>query len=262
MVLVVLQHSCGSVYNSGIHTDSILPRMIEAIGVFHMALFMLISGFLFSFSYYIDGKICTQKLKTQFLNLCLIYTEYSIIRYIFKMIFNDQSNNPIDKWSIVKILYQAIDELWFLYVLIILYMISMLAMQLSWWKQCIALGCIASIIYIISGENLPSSLNRAIQYLLYFNMGVLMREKIDTLKVKADCKYLYLEMVIAVSLYVLYFSECIKMGAVNRILRIMIGCFMSKICVDIAMIIQRMADKKHASDQNRGVLYNYLAVTH
>ena len=55
IILVVFQYSCGNLYNSGLYMESIFPLLIHGIGIFHMALFMELSGYVF-FEVYIKVR--------------------------------------------------------------------------------------------------------------------------------------------------------------------------------------------------------------
>ena len=240
IILVVIQHSCGSLYNSGIHTNGSLPIIITIIGTFHMALFMFLSGFVFALAYCRRGIVKTEKFKMQFENLCLLYIEFSLLRYVFKTFFNDQVNNSIDKFSILKIPFQAIDELWFLYALIVLYLITYIAMKNTQNIKIMMLICLISLVYRILGVKAPWSFDRVCHYALFFVGGV-MAEQLGVLEGQ---KYNYSKVrpsLLVVSVFTCVFLLFVlsESSIIYNITSIFVAVIMCMLLLNIGFAIER-----------------------
>lgn len=179
IVSVVLHHSCASLYRSGMYTEEYIEQIINCIICFHMPLFFMLSGYVFSMSYLekrIDGK---RRAYIHIANLTVVYVFFSFIRYLFKIMFHDYVNTQISYWSIFLIIFIAFDELWFLYSIILITVVSMLIYSVKYerfmWPMYVLL-CVVSIMYYILGKTTVYTLSNTIQYSCFFIIGQLIRK--------------------------------------------------------------------------------------
>lgn len=87
---------------------------------------------------------------------------YSLLRYIFKIVFSSHTNDVIDKKAILLIPMEAIDELWYLWALLALYLIAVAVIKFGkvYFVQIFKVLCVLSAAYIIFGIYIPYSFDR------------------------------------------------------------------------------------------------------
>ena len=236
ILFVVFQHACGSIYKSGISDSELLSKIISFIGSFHMPLFMIISGYLFYHAYFQKEKSSEdRKIRNQVLNLCLLYLIYSILRIVFKIIFSGEINQSIDKWDIIMIPIEGIDELWYLHSLIIIYVILYFIIKIGGENQnlLIVLLSIFSLLYIISGYNAPFGFDKVIKYLLYFNLGVLAQKLFRRVN-DFSKMVIAIQFVLGIALYMLSI-EYIGSEYACRVVSVLIAVILSDLCIKIGI---------------------------
>ena len=124
MVLVVLGHIAQKYYRQDI-SATYTYIVYKVIYSFHIPLFMMISGYMLH-RVYVDqnGEIKGSRLKTQFLNILLIYVVFSIFEGILKIFI---SADGVDNTSVKNVLLFWMKpiggRLWYLYVLMEYYVI-------------------------------------------------------------------------------------------------------------------------------------------
>lgn len=129
IIMVVLGHVAKGYLDSGLFESemNVLKSIYKLIYSFHMPLFIMISGLLYSKAYLtIDkGLVGLKKSSyiTQLLNLTIIYVLYSIVFGLFKILFASYTNYDVSATDLLMIWAKPIQLYWFLYVLIELYLI-------------------------------------------------------------------------------------------------------------------------------------------
>ncbi len=105
----------------------ILISVFNAVYAFHMPLFFMISGFLFSLSY-IDGEGAPRKSRVtlQIGNIAVIYVVWSLLLGSLKMLFSGSVNNAVRLSDLLWIPLKAIGPYWYLYVLLLCYLLTVL----------------------------------------------------------------------------------------------------------------------------------------
>ncbi len=170
IILVVLQHSCGSLYNSGLYMKPIFPVIIHGIGIFHMALFMELSGFVFYEAYIKNEGIDSRRVRDQIINLSIIYVVFSVLRFLTKSLFVNEANYKIAPGGFFTIPIKALDELWFLYALIIIYFVCFWLFTVNKAVLIIATFMI-SVLICVSGISSEYTVVSGIHYACFFLMG-------------------------------------------------------------------------------------------
>ncbi|MCM1122662.1 MAG: acyltransferase [Eubacterium sp.] len=178
-VLEGFERSLGGGYNV------IAEYMITGIGIFHMPLFIAISGFIFSFSYLSinDNQKITAVIKEkkryikQICNLLLLYVIFSILIFGVKLVFRNWGiNEPVNWMDFLGIPIKMIPNTpyWYLYVLSFLYIIGKWLFEKSWNKNFLLLILFAlSCIYAISEIKGEVIIVRVVYYSFFFILGCL-----------------------------------------------------------------------------------------
>lgn len=131
--LVVLGHSLQGLTKSHILPETFWGSALEAwIYAFHMPLFFFLSGL------FIDRarhKPFKQWLGNRFLLLGYPYLLWSVIQLLLQLAMAGQINNAVSWWDIPKIIYEPVQQFWFLYVLFVVSVVYVLVRKLGvpWW---------------------------------------------------------------------------------------------------------------------------------
>lgn len=102
----------------------------QVIYTFHMPLFFLISGFMFSLAYVdMGGKVKTQKLKTQLLDIVVVYVVFSALMVSFKVFCSSVVNTQASFDELLSIGWKPVAVYWYLYVLALFYIVHILLVK-------------------------------------------------------------------------------------------------------------------------------------
>lgn len=107
-------------YNNGI----ILIHSI--IYSFHMALFFLISGYTFKIAYLKEERIKKNKIKTQLINIFIIFTIFTILQWVVKYMFKNVVNTEFTVHDLLLMYIKPMAPYWYLWDLFIFYIIGVL----------------------------------------------------------------------------------------------------------------------------------------
>ncbi|MGN0028921.1 MAG: acyltransferase family protein [Marinilabiliaceae bacterium] len=96
----------------------------QVLYAFHMPLFFIVSGFVFSKAYgNPDGSVKTAKLRAQLLDIAAVYIFFSFVLCAFKVLFSGHVNSPLGFTDMLGIWKSPISLYWYLYVLAAFYVI-------------------------------------------------------------------------------------------------------------------------------------------
>ena len=129
IILVVIGHIADGYINANSFPEysSVLRGIFNGIYMFHMALFFTLSGMTYQLAYVPKEKVGTEykRLKSQVINLLLLYIVYCFLNWIFKIVVSEyvNVNKPVSVIDILLIWGKPIYQYWFFYVLIALYLI-------------------------------------------------------------------------------------------------------------------------------------------
>lgn len=99
------------------------------IYTWHMPLFMSISGYAFRIGYIRNDIVCKNKVCTQVLNLSVVYIVFQAALCFLKVFFFEYVDNKQDFFSACLNIIYPNTLMWYLWVLIIYYIISVLCYQ-------------------------------------------------------------------------------------------------------------------------------------
>jgi fucose 4-O-acetylase-like acetyltransferase len=173
IILVVLGHALRGLVSGEIITSTPLVRFIDDwIYAFHMPLFFFLSGlFLFRSTSTPWVDFAGDKLR----RLAYPYFVWSIITLMFKAALGSATNHPEGLSDFRLILYQPIDQFWFLYSLFIITMTVSVLLKIG-VKKSVVFG----VSILIYPALLPISLfglgiiNMTRLMLIYFALGVII----------------------------------------------------------------------------------------
>lgn len=142
-----------------------------------MPLFFLISGFSFSLAY-IDkgGCVKSSKLKTQLLDILVLYIVFSVILILFKVLCSGFANQKASFDDLLCIVWKPVAPYWYLYLLAIFYLIHILLVRC---KHTILLMVVLLCLSACAGEIVPASKAYTFYQLFltipFFFIGTLMQ---------------------------------------------------------------------------------------
>ena len=176
IICVVLGH----VGNGNMWTPGISPAFFiiyNLTNVFHMALFIMLSGVVFRSAYLGDERRPPQKgrIAGQILNLTILYILWSVLLGLFKMLFSGYVANPVTWLSIVMIPILPLQLYWYLFILIIYYFVFGI-LGAAKVNKYLMLG-ITFCLSIISGlipAGLVFDVKRLLCYGFFFFLGISM----------------------------------------------------------------------------------------
>lgn len=118
IVLVVIGHVGSSYHSAGLYlTSNLFCFSHDFVYSFHMPMFMLLSGLLFSYSTVNDKK---SAIKQKIFNYGIPYVTFSFVWYIFKMILSPNTNTQLSVSDILLIPFYPISFMWYIYALLIM----------------------------------------------------------------------------------------------------------------------------------------------
>ncbi|MCM1063457.1 MAG: acyltransferase [Eubacterium sp.] len=183
--LVVVGHVLqGFEKASGGGYNAVSACILDIICVFHMPLFIVISGFVFSLNYLriADSQKETVVFKDkkhyrkQIYNLLLIYVMFSILMFCMKFICGRWVNDPVDWFDLLllPIKNMSSSPYWYLYVLVFLYITGYWMLKRSWNKNFLLLFLfVVSVGYGAFGISGEIMIWRVLYYSFFFIFGCL-----------------------------------------------------------------------------------------
>lgn len=127
ILCVVIGHVASCYIKAGSFPDSLGIEFFlwQVIYAFHMPLFFIVSGFIFSMAYgNPDGSVRTAKLRTQLLDIAAVYIFFSVVFWAFKVLFSSHVITPLGFADLLGIWKSPISIYWYLYVLAAFYILS------------------------------------------------------------------------------------------------------------------------------------------
>lgn len=116
IIFVVIGHVVSSYHSSGMYIDSSLFKFLHDFAYsFHMPLFMLLSGVLFSVSHITDKRVA---IKQKIVNYGIPYICFSFIWWVFKMILASHANTALSFDDLFRIPLYPISFMWYIYALL------------------------------------------------------------------------------------------------------------------------------------------------
>lgn len=177
ILLVVVGHMVGGYMRGGLFPDNMafMQKVHNTIYSFHMPLFMCISGYVFYMAYLKNSRV--ERLKLSVINNVYIYVVWNCITWIVKYVLSAYTNASVKVSDLIMIPIQAVDILWYLYVLIIFYVVFGLIYEKIQNIDDRLLLCICAAISAVSSCVdiwLPFHIISALTYSVFFALGISM----------------------------------------------------------------------------------------
>ena len=194
IILVVIGHMFRGFTSSGMYNkyNEIFSYIDYTIYSFHMPLFFIISGVL----YRKGRKINTVEkywrfIRKKFNVLMIPYFIFSWIQIIIKLIMSSSVNNKVGYESFINILFKPIEQFWFLYVLMIIFMIMpIIDIIINNRIKTIVIVLIFIIVRILPIK--LGVIGNAFYNLLYFYVGCIIANIYGKLFKKNTCISLFI----------------------------------------------------------------------
>lgn len=232
IILVVIYHF----YTND--TPDYWNNLINIISYFHMPLFFLLSGFLYSYekqSYSTLIKIKTKRLLYPFISIAVIFF---IIKYPAGIIFDLEY--PVGLESFYTLLVNPANSykplLWFLHALFLIFLIYPLTRNII--NNNFFILTMFILLYIFWGENYPV-IGPALVHIPYFIVGVILRESIrfrDRI-IWGTWIHAGVSLIIFILMILAETEAMNQSGYISRGFRLMLGISGSICVINISLLI-------------------------
>lgn len=177
IVLVVVGHVILGILDAKMFTNFkfIMEYIIYFIYSFHMPLFFIISGYLYSKTWHINNlKEYKDRMVNKVIALYITYVVFCLSYSIVKFIMSNSTNSKIGLNKIISVLFKPIGPYWYLYTLIGLFIvIPYLDLKITNKKKILISSFI--LMFISSYFSTPIAIiNYTIKYMFYFYLGSIL----------------------------------------------------------------------------------------
>lgn len=129
IVLVVVGHVIASYHEARLYTESNLYNfLMQFIYSFHMALFMMVSGYLYSKSSHENRRY---EIKKRLLSYGIPYLIFTVLWVLMKLVLSSVTNNPVSLTDIPLAVFYPVSFMWFIYALLIMQVVQVLLGDLN-----------------------------------------------------------------------------------------------------------------------------------
>lgn len=231
MICVVLGHIADGYLGSSLYpeADTVLTVMLEIIYMFHMPLFIMISGYLYQTAYYSGNNCKTERLKRQILNLFTTYILFSVVLGVVKYISGSFVNSQVSQRDILMIWAMPIYPYWYLYVMLMLYLFFYLFRKRTDSRIFVWIALICCIGSNLLNAEMYFEVYHFLYYMFFFYIGMLYQKKQNLLLFKCPViGILFLLSVILAIGYLVTGSEYERLywiPGINLIVALGIGLF-------------------------------------
>ncbi len=180
-LLVVMGHIADGYLDAGLFAENAttLQRIYDIIYSFHMPLFFALSGYAFYIAYAKRREERAEKFRLQVVNIAAVYVLFSVIQWVFKMLFSGQVNSSYTVKDFLMIPVRTMDPYWYLYVLVFLYLIGW---EMEKVKQPEYLKVIFFLGISLLSSYVPKSLffevKRTLYYSVFFYFGIFLAKSV------------------------------------------------------------------------------------
>lgn len=180
----------------------LFEKIVSFIYLFHMELFMLLSGTLFIYSYrkYSGKEFFIKKIKRLMIPFCVVLIFSVLVKY-FTGYWNN-SNSIIKDIIFGQILLNGNTHLWYLPTLLVITTITYFLEKIKINKYIRIILFI--ILYFASFYINIVFISLVLKYLLWFNLGILFEENRETINKNNSISYAILEFIIAILFFLIY----------------------------------------------------------
>lgn len=178
IILVVYGHLARGVIDQGSqHLQELLMHIDFLIYTTHMPVFFYIAGFHTLHSLTKDSDRAF--VKSRLVNLVFPYFLWTLVIFCLKFAFSfvTQINHPLSVSELLEILWNPFSIFWFLYVLFVLQILTMLAR--TWGRTLLGVSVLLSLLVFLARGDVPHTevWFMSILYAPFFWLGYVMAEE-------------------------------------------------------------------------------------
>lgn len=203
MLFVVIGHVADGYIAAEMFSDYtvLMAQMYDICYSFHMPLFFVMSGYVFHHIYIYKNNYNVKKFKISIFNLLWIYFLFSIIQWVFKMIFSSSVVRPIGVEDLLLIPINPIDQYWYIYVMIVFYIAFYFfeRVKLSEKIKFIILAGVSCLSVFVVGF---FEIHNIMLFGVFFYSGMLMSKFKFNSESLGKCKNVILLLLVAVSIVI------------------------------------------------------------
>lgn len=218
-------------------------KIREIIYLFHMPLFFILSGYLYSYGKYSYGDLIKTKAKRLLYPFASIAVVFFLIKYVAGQVVNLE--HPVDINSIYALLFDPVRSymplLWFMYALFLIFATYPLARlflnNLSILLLFLVIDAVLGRGYFVFGDALVN--------MPFFVVGVILREneKLSKMAMIADWRYVFALLMMFLLVYIIGLS--VNMVSMYRHpTQLFLGVVGSLFVINISHVISSLSDKK------------------
>ena len=214
-VLVVVGHLLQGLNKANIQWNSDLYEYIDNfIYIFHMPLFMCLSGYLYAKLTKISNiKEYELFIKKKFINFSIPYVVFYVAYVVINMIFSSSVNSQNGMQSILNILTNPMPPFWFLYALFLIFVLVPIVEKICKRNTCVVFAVFVLLHLLEIFVSTPIyAINIVCQYGVYFYLGKVVLENIK--KINLDIKMVMVNIVVFTILGLIY-SYIVKEQILN-----------------------------------------------
>lgn len=193
-ILVIIGHIANSHMKAGTFLDwqDVMAFVHSFIYMFHMPLFMLLSGFMLYKAYCAKRAEKRKNYILQVINIAWLYLFFAIALWAAKTLFASSVVANVSFKDLWRIPIDPIDETWYLYVLFFLYLICYalegLKLTEEWKMGLLLLVCFTADFLPLSAA---TPWYRILHYAFFFYLGVYIAKKPESFVTNKYAKWLY-----------------------------------------------------------------------
>ena len=183
IICVVLGHIINGYVSAGVFPEykTFMRQIVNGIYLFHMPLFMILSGFTYATSY-IGGRIPESSInnnsvRNKTIDLTALYIIHSLLFGAAKLFFSGYVNREISTSDLLLLWAKPIQLFWYIYVLILLYLIfSIGRIRNSSPKKMLIILCGLSVVSGLAPTISWFQISRFLFYMFFFYFGVFLQQ--------------------------------------------------------------------------------------
>ena len=230
IILVVLGHVISSYHEAGLYKDSTLYNFTtQFIYSFHMPLFMMVSGCLYSKSRH---KNKNYEIKKRLLSYGVPYIVFTVLWILMKLVLSSVTNSSVSLVDILKAIFYPVSFMWFIYALLIMQIIQILIgdvkekgriihLLVSWGGYCIQ-PVLAKKLELIQFSD--CIINDVLKNYIYFLIGVYLLPELLGLIKQKRMLWLRVSVVVLVIGNVIMYNQVFANVIVVKFVFAIAGC--------------------------------------
>lgn len=180
-ILVVLGHLLQGLKKANIPWNDNLYTYIDTIiYLFHMPLFMCLSGYLYSKTVHIESiKDYINFIKKKIMNLGIPFVVFYVLHIGINLLFSNSVNHKVGQQELFSMFTNPIPPFWFLYALFFIFLVIPLLEKLlkDNYSVVMIFTAILLLVNTIYKTNIYA-IDIMMQYGFYFYLGVIMNKRL------------------------------------------------------------------------------------